>query len=131
MAETALQDPQLQNAPVEDVYDDGYLRVEHQNYYVACGGQPISLPRTEFLLISRLVRSVERVVSVKDLWQSAWGSEKPLNSESMHVYIYRLRNKLLPYNLQIDTMVNVGYRLLPPRKPPEGDSNGTAVSHSS
>ena len=37
---------------------------------------------------------------------------KPLNTESLHVYIYRLRSKLLPYNLRIDTMVNVGYRLL-------------------
>jgi DNA-binding response OmpR family regulator len=34
------------------------------------------------------------------------------NFSSMHVYIYRLRHKLLPYNLQIDTLVNVGYRLL-------------------
>ena len=24
----------------EDVYDDGFLRVEHKNYYVACRGQP-------------------------------------------------------------------------------------------
>ena len=125
MAETALQDLQLLNPDAEDVYDDGYLRVEHQNYYLACGGRSIFLPRTEFLLISRLVRSVERVVSAKDLWQSAWGSEKPLNSESMHVYIYRLRNKLLPYQLQIDTLVNVGYRLLRPRTPEVDASGGT------
>ena len=32
----------------EDIYDDGFLRVEHKNYYVACGGSPIKLPRTEF-----------------------------------------------------------------------------------
>jgi len=94
------------------VYDDGYLRVEHLNYYVACAGQPIRLPRTEFLIISRLARSVDRIVSSEELWRSAWGTEKPLNSESLHVYIYRLRNKLLPYHLSIDTMINVGYRLL-------------------
>ena len=34
----------------EDIYDDGFLRVEHKNYYVACGGSPIKLPRTEFLI---------------------------------------------------------------------------------
>jgi len=96
----------------DDVYDDGYLRVEHLNYYVACAGQPIRLPRTEFLIISRLARSVDRIVSSEELWRSAWGTEKPLNSESLHVYIYRLRNKLLPYHLSIDTMINVGYRLL-------------------
>jgi DNA-binding response OmpR family regulator len=33
--------------------------------------------------------------------------------ESLHVYIYRLRNKLSASEISIDTMVNVGYRLLP------------------
>lgn len=121
IAETALSDhPALNESADDDVYDDGYLRVEHDNYYLSCAGESIYLPRTEFLIISRLVRSIGRVVRAGDLWQSAWGSEKPLNSESLHVYIYRLRNRLLPYKLQIETLVNVGYRLVMPR-PEESD----------
>lgn len=95
-----------------DVYDDGYLRVEHENYYVSCGGNPIRLPRTEFLIFSRLVRTPERIVTSTQLWEHVWGVTKPVNAESLHVYIYRLRNKLTSCNLTIDTMVNVGYRLL-------------------
>ena len=110
--EPAEPDIQIQS---EDVYDDGYLRVEHGHYYLECAGQSIHLPRTEFLFVSRLVRSIERVVTAEELWRSAWGEEKPLNSESLHVYIYRLRNKLVPYHIQIDTLVNVGYRLVPHR----------------
>ena len=102
------------NSQSADVYDDGYLRVEHQNYYVTCRGEPIYLPRTEFLLLSRLVHSRKRVVTSEDLWSYAWGPGKPFNPESLHVHIYRLRSKLVPYNLRIDTMVNVGYRLLLP-----------------
>jgi two-component system alkaline phosphatase synthesis response regulator PhoP len=97
----------------EDVYDDGYLRVEHKNYYVACAGQSLRLPRTEFLILSRLVRSPERIVLSEELWEYAWGADKPVNMESLHVYIYRLRNKLAASKLTIDTMVNVGYRLVP------------------
>jgi len=110
--EVSLNERQVQAQPGADVYDDGYLRVEHKNYYVACGGQSIRLPRTEFLIISRLARSPERIVTSEDLWQYAWGDDKPLNAESLHVYIYRLRNKLIPHQLRIDTMINVGYRLL-------------------
>ena len=95
-----------------DVYDDGYLRVEHKNYYVACGGTPLKLPRTEFLIFSRLSRTPDRIVTAGDLWESVWGSDKPLNTESLHVYIYRLRAKLNIHGLQIETMVNVGYKLL-------------------
>ena len=96
----------------DDVYDDGYLRVEHRNYYVACGGSALKLPRTEFLICSRLARTPNRIVAADELWSSVWGTHKPLNSESLHVYIYRLRAKLGDFGLQIETMVNVGYRLI-------------------
>jgi DNA-binding winged helix-turn-helix (wHTH) protein len=42
-----------------------------------------------------------------------WGNSKPHHAESLHVHIYRLRNKLAPFHIQIETMVNVGYRLVP------------------
>jgi two-component system alkaline phosphatase synthesis response regulator PhoP len=109
MAQSEQQNP---SQGTEDVYDDGYLRVEHRNYYVACGGTPLKLPRTEFLIFSRLARTPDRIVTAEDLWTSVWGGGKPLNSESLHVYIYRLRSKLGGFGLQIETMVNVGYRLL-------------------
>lgn len=113
-AHTASSASVIEDSLKDDAYDDGYLRVEHDNYYVSCGGQPIYLPRTEFLLISRLARSMNRVVRSADLWDAAWGESKPLNCASLHVYIHRLRVKLLPFRLQIDTLVNVGYRLLTP-----------------
>lgn len=112
LREMSVTDQKNQSGLIEDVYDDGYLRVEHKNYYVACGGTPLKLPRTEFLIFSRLVRTPDRIVTATDLWESVWGSDKPLNSESLHVYIYRLRAKLGSFGLQIETMVNVGYRLL-------------------
>jgi two-component system alkaline phosphatase synthesis response regulator PhoP len=110
--EMSLTEPKSPQQLVDDVYDDGYLRVEHKNYYIACGGQSLKLPRTEFLILSRLARSPERIVTAEELWEYAWGSEKPINMESLHVYIYRLRNKLIDSKISIDTMVNVGYRLL-------------------
>ncbi len=112
LAETALNKTSNAANIEGEVYDDGYLRVEHNNYYLTCGGQSLKLARTEFLIISRLARSAGRIVTAADLWENAWGSSKPLNPESLHVYIYRLRNKLAPFHLQIDTMVSVGYRLV-------------------
>ena len=112
LREMSLTEQKNQNGTGDDIYDDGYLRVEHKTYYVACGGTPLKLPRTEFLIFSRLSRTPDRIVTAGDLWESVWGSDKPLNTESLHVYIYRLRAKLNVFGLQIETMVNVGYRLL-------------------
>ena len=97
----------------DDVYDDGHLRIEHGNYYVACAGQTLKFPRTEFLLLSRLVQSIARIVRGEELWRAVWGDSKSFNTESLRVHIHRLRGKLEPYGVQIETMINVGYRLLP------------------
>jgi two-component system KDP operon response regulator KdpE len=97
----------------EDVYDDGHLRVEHDNYYVACGGRTLELARTEFLIVSRLARNPGRIVAGDELWHVAWGDRKPFNPVSLRVYIYRVRSKIEPFGLKIETMINVGYRLLP------------------
>ena len=99
--------------PPIDVYDDGHLLVEHDNYYVSCDGQALKFRRAEFLLLSRLARNASRVVKAEELWRHAWGGGKPYNAESLHVHVYRLRAKLAPFGVQIETMVNVGYRLLP------------------
>jgi DNA-binding response OmpR family regulator len=94
-----------------NVYDDGYLRVEHDNFYVSCAGKHVSLPLKEFLIVSRLARNVERVITSQEIWRSAWGSEAPYNSLSLRVHIHRLRRTLIPFGVQIQSMVGVGYRL--------------------
>jgi DNA-binding response OmpR family regulator len=93
-------------------YDDGRLRVEHDNYYASYDGRAVRLPRTEFLLLSRLAMNAGRVVGSEELWRHAWGAAKPYNAESLHVHIYRLRRRLEPSGPSIETMVNVGYRLV-------------------
>ncbi|HYG10315.1 MAG TPA: winged helix-turn-helix domain-containing protein [Pyrinomonadaceae bacterium] len=94
------------------VYDDGRLRVEHDNYYVACDGSALQLPRKEFLILSRLALNAQRIVSSEDIWRHAWPPAAAFNAESLHVHIYRLRRRLAPFRVHIETMVNVGYRLV-------------------
>ena len=95
-----------------NIYDDGRLRVEHENYYVACDGQALQMPRKEFLILSRLARNAERIVASEEIWRHSWPSDAQFNPESLHVHIYRLRRRLEPFGLHIETMVNVGYRLV-------------------
>ena len=110
--------PNTRASSRSNVYDDGYLRVEHDNYYVACDGQSLDLPRKEFLIMSRLVRNANRIVANQELWSHAWRAKANdengavnFNAESLHVHIYRLRRKLEVHDLQIETMIGVGYRL--------------------
>ena len=104
------QKPELCSSSHE-IYDDGCLRVEHNNYFVTCRGDYVVLSRKEFLLISRLTRNMNRIVSAEDLWRYAWPTEKPLNRDILQVYIYKVRRRLLPLGLYIENMTKVGYSL--------------------
>jgi two-component system, OmpR family, KDP operon response regulator KdpE len=101
-----------------DVYDDGNLHIEHDNYFVSWRGEQVFLSRKEFLIISRLVRNAGRIVAYRSIWQYAWGEETGFNSGALRVHVNHLRQKLGKYGLRIESMVNVGYCLM---LPPEAD----------
>lgn len=98
----------------EKEYDDGYLRVEYENYFVSCASQPLKLTRVDFLIVSILAKRAGDFVSPENIWKHLWKGNKPLNMESLKVYICHLRRRFAPYGIRIETMINIGYRLIPP-----------------
>ena len=94
------------------VYDDGCLRVEHDNYYASCDGTKLLLSRKEFLLISLRARHPERTVRTKEVWRHVWGAGAPLNVHTLKVHLHRLRQHLSPFDVYIKNELNKGYRLL-------------------
>lgn len=104
-----LNDVSLEEA---QAYDDGYLRVEHQNYYVACGGQQVRLARKEFLILSFLAQNAERVVPAKEIWSYTWGGDAGFSLNTLNVSIHRARRQMEPYGVHIKNSPNNGYRLL-------------------
>jgi two-component system KDP operon response regulator KdpE len=108
--------PLSRKAPTQitdEIYDDGFLRVEHDNYYVEYKGTYLKLSRSEFLIISLLTQKAKRYVNAESIWKYLWDETRPLNLESLKVFIYNLRRKLKPFGIKIETMANVGYRLVP------------------
>src|SRR5215475_9212097 len=92
------------------VYDDGYLRVEHNKFFVTCAGRPLyNLTRKEFLILSRLAREAGRPVTKQDLWEFGWKDAAEFNHNTFRVQIASLRRKLSPFGLDIVAMVHVGY----------------------
>ena len=104
------------------VYDDGYLRVEHGKFYVACAGNPLyNLTRKEFLILSRLVRAMGRPVTKQEIWGFAWKGDAEFNRDTLRVHVASLRRKLSPFGLDIVAVVHVGYRLMSLAGRAEGD----------
>ena len=107
-----ISNRQLPAQITDEIYDDGFLRVEHNNFFVECGGINLKLSRGEFLIISLLSQKMERYVTAESIWNYIWNENRPLNLESIKVFIYNLRCKLKPFGIKIETMASVGYRLV-------------------
>jgi DNA-binding response OmpR family regulator len=104
------------------IYDDGYLRVEHDKFYVACDGKPLyNLTRKEFLILSRMVRAMGRPVTKQEIWGFAWEGDAEFNRDTLRVHVAGLRRKLSPFGLDIVAVVHVGYRLMTLARRAEGD----------
>lgn len=95
-----------------NVYDDGYLRVEHDNFYVTCRGLPLySISRKEFLILSCLLRANGRPLPHQELWRAVWGEGEGFKDQVLRVHITNLRRKLSSYGIEIASMIGVGYYL--------------------
>lgn len=96
----------------DEVYDDGYLRVEYNNYYVACRNVPMySLSRKEFFVLTAILRGNGRPVRYQDIWCAVWGETDECKDEVLRAHITNLRRKLTPYGIEITSMIGVGYYL--------------------
>lgn len=100
-----------QNRSSKNIYDDGFLRVEYENYYLSCKNQMIKLTRGDFLVTSFLVKNIENYVPADTIWEFLWGKSKPLNFESLKVHLSRIRQKLSPFGIRIENKPNCGYKL--------------------
>jgi len=104
-----------------EIYDDGYLRFEHDKLYLSFGGKPVhKLSPTDFKIISRLLRAPGCPVPGRDIWQFARGHNE-YNGASLRAHLTYLRHKLSPYGVNIVFKVGYGY-ILEVSSPPKIES---------
>ena len=70
------------------------------------------LTRREFELLKYLVENRNRVLSRDRLLERVWGYERFVETRSVDVHVGRLRSKLGPAGVQIETVVGLGYRFV-------------------
>ena len=101
-------------SPASTVHELDDLKVDLTLRQVLLKGRPLHLTPTEFKLLARLVRSVGRVVTHRQLLTEAWGAEFVEHTHYLRIYMGQLRAKIEadpadPRYLLTET--GVGYRL--------------------
>lgn len=92
----------------------GDLTVNPENYQVYVRGRPLDLTYKEFELIKFLAQRPGRVCDRDLLLREVWGYDYYGGTRTVDVHVRRLRAKLgLEHETLIETIRNVGYRLVP------------------
>jgi DNA-binding response OmpR family regulator len=89
------------------------LYLEPDSYTATMGGNRLDLTRTEFELLSFLLRNPGRAFSRAYLLDAVWGESYVAGDRSVDNAILRLRRKLGDLGEAIETVWGVGYRLVP------------------
>ncbi len=77
------------------------------NQQVSFNGQPVNLPRKEFLLLHELLAQPGRVLTRDKLQQLLYGWNEEVESNALEVHIHHLRKKFFPELIR--TVRGVGY----------------------
>lgn len=95
----------------------GDLTIDFDRKDVWVCGQLADLTTTEFELVAYLAKNLGMPIARDHLFEKVWGYQMDFNSNSLDVYIYRIRKRIeenptKPQYLQ--TMRGFGYKLVNP-----------------
>ena len=102
------------NAPAQEVFEVGNLRVDLLRREVRRDGAEVHLTPTEYKLLTALIREAGRVVTHRKLLEEVWGTNYLDQGHYLRVYMGQLRHKLEPDPSRprlLTTEPGIGYRL--------------------
>lgn len=96
----------------EDIKTDfilGSLKVDFATYQAFLDGKELTLSKTEFNLLTFLIKNKDKTCSRELLLDEIWGLDVYVDDRIIDTYIKTLRKQMKPYNY-IKTVFGVGYR---------------------
>lgn len=100
--------------PEEQVDEDelafGRLRVDTSGHRVWVDDRQVTLTALEFRLLTTLLGRRGRAQTREMLLQTVWGIEADITTRTVDTHVKRLREKLGPAGVYVETLRGVGYR---------------------
>lgn len=75
-------------------FELGGMSVDYDKRCVTVDGRTLDLTSREFDIIAYLAANCDRAISRDQLFEQVWGYEMDFNTNSLDVYMYRIRKKL-------------------------------------
>ncbi|MGA2549999.1 MAG: response regulator [Burkholderiaceae bacterium] len=120
----------MTNTGARRVFRLGDVLVDFSERRVWRQGELLRLTPIEFRLLHVLCENTGKIISHAELLQSVWGSSRRSETQYLHIYVNRLREKLEGTlggkDSNIQTYPRMGYQLIASEIIEESDSTSTA-----
>jgi two-component system, OmpR family, response regulator VicR len=96
----------------QNAVEIGNLVLDRKARRVHVDGNPITLTATEFKLLEYFVVNRDQILEREQLFEQVWGYDESFNTNSLEVFVYRLRSKVEKASGQklFHTVRGLGYR---------------------
>jgi len=91
----------------------GNLKLSPHSHKVSYKGNPIELTAREFDILRVLLSHPGKALTREEIVRFAWGPNTYLVPRVVDVHLGHLRNKLGPAGRKIETIPQIGYRMIP------------------
>jgi two-component system, OmpR family, response regulator len=89
----------------------GQLRYDMTSRHVTAGGLPLHLSAREIGVLEALLMRAGKAVTKEALMEKLCNWDEDLGNNAIEVYVHRLRKKLEPYGVEIQTVRGLGYMI--------------------
>ncbi len=108
------------NEPRTNIASQG-VAVDHRRHIATVNSRKLKLTRSEFRLLSTLIRQPGRAFDRSELIDAALGEDTMVLERTIDVHIRALRKKLDEAASLVETVRGVGYRFREPNAEPQSD----------
>jgi two-component system KDP operon response regulator KdpE len=98
---------------INEVFDNAGLRIEFATRLVRLNGKVLKLTAIEYSLLSSLIKSAGRVMTLRQILREVWSTENEEKANSVRVYLNHLRHKIEDDPSHPKRIINepgIGYR---------------------
>ena len=89
----------------------GSLTYDMSTRVVTAGGQPLNFSAREIGVLEALLMRAGKAVTKEALMEKLCNWDEDLGNNAIEVYVHRLRKKLEPYGVEIQTVRGLGYMI--------------------
>lgn len=97
---------------IQETLTSGELEVDLQSHRVRVNKVLVDLTRSEFDLLTTMLRGKGRVYTRDELLDTVWGDSADVLDRTVDAHIMRLRKKLGGASRHVETVRGVGYRVV-------------------